>query len=763
MVEKILERAKKMKINEESHYLAIYIMDYYFRENSREFSTQKSCNLFAACFLLLASKMREVDTKTPYAVEIKRMKDECFCSKDVKKTEIKVAQYFDWNLQFLTLFDYLEHCSTLGILLSTDICSKDTIQKITNSEALQKHKVLQSRSSKQAKALNISAILKPTSISPAEEYSPSNNGQSYEEQLTERFGESDTANYITPTKKTTKNLPFKHFVQSNKTIKRNKKESADKTTAKKLSKKDLMVYFIDQPTQKLLAKELTEKCFELAKRVLENVVFTKFNQASMALAIIRYARRELKIHNKTRNINMLWDTLFNIDNTVFLDEYDLLKREFGDPKEILTENSPKTSSLMNIDDNKSFKKPKIDGIKSYSSAKPSNDLVKSYNNIAIKDDKVVSSKKISQTFISSKKCVPEKATLLQKNESKKSYIKNFAKDINAFPNPEGGYKAKFQYLDFIGLPKNNLEESIEVISNRNENSDLELSEKRQILPKSSAKLKSKQSDTQDESNKIDFTLNLDEKKLFYEDEKSAHSKTPSISPNSKKVSDAYIKNTILASKMLGVTSNQSNFKLFNKHSSLLTKCINYSIKSKKTNNLNKSQIDQSSLTSTQKSIKRFESNKPSFEMTNAVHKDTSYSRNSSNYEPLTSSKQQYGTMRNIQSKVSGLNNIRDANDGPIRNSYLTTNNSQAPASKTKNMYSVSGIREINKTGNLNFEEVKKIGASNRNFSKRDAFNTNLSMKLASSSNLNSTNDFYQLRSRTGLQQNADKATKLHRS
>lgn len=213
--------------------------------------------------------------------------------------------------------------------------------------------------------------------------------------------------------------------------------------------------------------------------------------------------------------------------------------------------------------------------------------------------------------------------------------------------------------------------------------------------------------------------------------------------------------------MIGVTANQSNFKLFNKNSSLLSKCINYSIKSKNSKTLNKSQVDQSLLASAYSN--RFDYNKPSFELTNAVHKDANYARNNSTFEPQLVSKQQYGSIKNVQNKVSGLNNIRDQVEGPVRNNYLSTNNCQTNVSKTSGRYTVAGMRDLPKSGNLVSEDAKKLGTKSKNFSKKEAYNTNLSLKLASSCNFSSTNDLYQLKSRPGLQQNTDKMAKLHRS
>merc|ERR1711939_936132 len=153
-------------------------------------------------------------------------------------------------------------------------------------------------------------------------------------------------------------------------------------------------------------------------------------------------------------------------------------------------------------------------------------------------------------------------------------------------------------------------------------------------------------------------------------------------------------------------------------------------------------------------------NEPSFELTNAVHKDASFSRNNSNYEPQFVSKQQYGSTRNIQNMVTGLNNIRDPAEGPKRNNYLSANNCQVAVSTKNGRYTVSAMRDLPKKSNLIGEDCKKFNTKSKAFTKNS---TNLSLKLASSCNFSSTNDLYKLKSRSGVQQTTDKIAKLHRS
>lgn len=487
MIDKIIKRAKIMKINLESRYLSVYIMDYYFKGNTRDLAIKKNCDVYAAGFLLLGSKMREVDTKTPYAVEIKRLKEEYFSCKEVKKIELKIAQYFDWNLHFLTLFDYLEHCTTLGILLSTDVCSKDTIDKFIDkmSPVTPNLKDLKGKSTNFAKGLRSKGTV--PSKDSLEENSSSNNGLSGEEQMTERYLESDIANLYTP-KQNVKNPNQKHLVQSNKTIKKKKLEAVQKTATKKTTKTDVCVEDLDQPVQKLLAKELNEKCLELAEKVMDCIPFAKFNQANMALAIVRYARRKLGIYNKTKNINVVWDTLFNIDNTVFLNEYDLLKKQFGDPKEGLLKkhfgNMEEISKdLQNPISFLNWNDPNL--------------------NLTQKNDSVKSYSKIAHKAITLLKIDDKKPNIVQKQDSIKSYIKKFEKEERIFTKPDVSSVAKIQYLNCLSISNENLKENIEVISNQYNESYLDLTERNLEVKRSEKKSKSREVHVQDEQNNKD--------------------------------------------------------------------------------------------------------------------------------------------------------------------------------------------------------------------------------------------------------------------
>jgi hypothetical protein len=121
MVDQLIKRSKIMKLDQECQYLSIYLWDYFYSKNyARLFTQKKKCDIYNATALLLAAKMREVSIKTPYASEIRKLKDNTFTKKDLKDAEIVVANYFEWNFFYFTVYDYVEHCVSVGVLFGSD-------------------------------------------------------------------------------------------------------------------------------------------------------------------------------------------------------------------------------------------------------------------------------------------------------------------------------------------------------------------------------------------------------------------------------------------------------------------------------------------------------------------------------------------------------------------------------------------------------------------------------------------------------------------
>lgn len=110
-----------MKQDLEATYLGIYLVDRFFLANTNLYTSLSKSDIFSAACLMLGGKMREVNTKTPYASEVKRFEDIDFEVGDLKKAEIIVSKAFDWEFHFFTFYDYLLHFLFLGALFSSDI------------------------------------------------------------------------------------------------------------------------------------------------------------------------------------------------------------------------------------------------------------------------------------------------------------------------------------------------------------------------------------------------------------------------------------------------------------------------------------------------------------------------------------------------------------------------------------------------------------------------------------------------------------------
>lgn len=125
IIKQLIVRADDMKCNQECRYFTAYVQDHFLsaKATRNSYITEKF-DLYSAASFLISTKMREVDIKTAYASEVKKYKDNYWTVRDLKKAEIEIAEYFDWNFQYLTYYDYLEHYLNIGILFSSDSIKK---------------------------------------------------------------------------------------------------------------------------------------------------------------------------------------------------------------------------------------------------------------------------------------------------------------------------------------------------------------------------------------------------------------------------------------------------------------------------------------------------------------------------------------------------------------------------------------------------------------------------------------------------------------
>jgi hypothetical protein len=101
------DRAEALELNPECRYLGALIADKFFKgANQKPAVSYNKCSLYSAGCLFLSAKLREVDLKTPYCCEMKKFGGNHWDKKEIKEAEIMVAQYFDWQLDQMTFFDY---------------------------------------------------------------------------------------------------------------------------------------------------------------------------------------------------------------------------------------------------------------------------------------------------------------------------------------------------------------------------------------------------------------------------------------------------------------------------------------------------------------------------------------------------------------------------------------------------------------------------------------------------------------------------------
>jgi hypothetical protein len=98
-----------------------------------------------------------------------------------------------------------------------------------------------------------------------------------------------------------------------------------------IEKDETTVRSFGQSIQRDLSVKIEERCFELAKKVLDRVNLASFGQAGMSLGIIKFVRKEFGVVNHSKGINDFWDELLKIGNLDFSKEYKLVKALFGLP------------------------------------------------------------------------------------------------------------------------------------------------------------------------------------------------------------------------------------------------------------------------------------------------------------------------------------------------------------------------------------------------------------------------------------------------
>lgn len=99
----------------------------------------------------------------------------------------------------------------------------------------------------------------------------------------------------------------------------------------------MLVSRFDQRVQRSLAHKMEDRCFELAKRVLDDIPLNTFRQLHMAFAIIKLVRKEFGLTNRV------------LEEDTFLEEvFGIVKLDYNHELQLLSEKYKKLDTLNSI-------------------------------------------------------------------------------------------------------------------------------------------------------------------------------------------------------------------------------------------------------------------------------------------------------------------------------------------------------------------------------------------------------------------------------
>lgn len=103
-----------------TQYLAgVLYLEYFEYTNLRGDKSYPTWMIGRIC-LFLASKMREKDDHFFLLTEYINLNGHSIELLTMKELEIKICSYFDWNIRRITFFDYLEHYSSIGLMIANE-------------------------------------------------------------------------------------------------------------------------------------------------------------------------------------------------------------------------------------------------------------------------------------------------------------------------------------------------------------------------------------------------------------------------------------------------------------------------------------------------------------------------------------------------------------------------------------------------------------------------------------------------------------------
>ena len=342
MIKQMMARCDEMKQNQECRYFSAFIQDHFLSAKAtRNSKFADKFDLYSAAALLIGTKMREVDLKTSYASEIKKFKENYWTCKELKQAEIEVAKYFDWNLHYLTYYDYLEHYLNIGILFNSDSIKKSNQQTkaVFSNESTKLNKNLLSKFNYNTPDDKIKG--KPTTssavfdlIEPVVSAKRVHNNLTDKKQQrhsTDKNSDVDIPNnfdfnnfWITKKQAMLQNASIQ-LENSSSNLKVVSSDTATYVSVDSDMKDEVLLESLSQNSQRMLAKLMFDKCMEIAFKVLEETSQATFGQANMALAIVKYVRRDYGLVNHNEQMNDIWEDLYKLKDIDFTKEYKLLK------------------------------------------------------------------------------------------------------------------------------------------------------------------------------------------------------------------------------------------------------------------------------------------------------------------------------------------------------------------------------------------------------------------------------------------------------
>lgn len=283
IIRQLFLRCNLMKINMESRYLAIFYLDQYF-SSKRPSISPINYDLYSAVCVLLAAKIREVDTKTPFASEIKKFRDTKWNMRDLKRVEIQISEFFEWQLHYFTFFDYLEHFIFFGILFNTDCCNYANTK---SSEVISTCASQNSFTNPEDRNLVHVKINEIMIMNKSEK-------KNMKQQCYDANDNTESNNDHTENNSVVDDNYDKDIVYTS----AHKKERAISFSAKKSrsemspQKSEVLIANLEQGMQRNLASKLEERCQQIAKCISHDIPFQSFRQMHLALAIIKFVRNE---------------------------------------------------------------------------------------------------------------------------------------------------------------------------------------------------------------------------------------------------------------------------------------------------------------------------------------------------------------------------------------------------------------------------------------------------------------------------------------